>query len=78
MVPKKDGTWRPCGDYRRLNNATVPDRYPLPKIQDFAANLANCTVFSTIDLRKGYFQVIFFPVDAQDVRKTAIICRRST
>jgi Reverse transcriptase (RNA-dependent DNA polymerase)/RNase H-like domain found in reverse transcriptase/Integrase zinc binding domain/Integrase core domain len=36
MVPKKDGTWRPCSDYRRLNIATKPARYPLSSLADFA------------------------------------------
>lgn len=39
LVAKKDDTFRPCGDYRRLNAVTKPDRYLLPHIYDFAANL---------------------------------------
>jgi Reverse transcriptase (RNA-dependent DNA polymerase) len=70
MVPKKDGSWRPCGDYRRLNMATVHDRYPLPNIQDLTSRLHGCTVFSKIDMVKGYHQV---PVAAEDVPKTAIV-----
>ncbi len=42
MVPKQDGSWRPCGDYRRLNLATVHDRYPLPSIMDLSARLNGC------------------------------------
>jgi len=69
MVPKPDGSFRPCGDYRRLNTVTEDDRYPLPSIQDFTANLAGCTIFSKIDLVKGYHQV---PMAESDIPKTAI------
>ncbi|XP_059845924.1 uncharacterized protein LOC132405257 [Hypanus sabinus] len=50
MVPKATGGWRLCGDYRRLNEATTPDRYPVPHIQDFAANLHGARIFSKVDL----------------------------
>ena len=70
LVPKPDGSWRPCGDYRRLNTVTVPDRYPVPNIQDFTANLAGCCVFSKLDLIKGYYQV---PMAPEDVEKTAVV-----
>jgi cleavage and polyadenylation specificity factor subunit 1 len=54
MVPKPDGSWRPCGDYRRLNLATKHDRYPLPSIQDLSTKLHGCKFFSVVDLVKGY------------------------
>ena len=70
MVQKSDGSWRPCGDYRRLNNVTRPDRYPLPNIRDFTNNLRGCKFFSKLDLVKGYNQV---PMSEADICKTAIV-----
>jgi hypothetical protein len=70
MVQKKDGSWRPCVDYCQLNLQTVEDKYPLPNMADLAARLDDCTIFSKLDLRKGYLQV---PVATADVPKTAII-----
>ena len=70
MVKKSDGSWRPCGDYRQLNLQTTPDRYPPPNIGDLTARLAGCSIFSKLDLRKGFFQI---PVRPEDICKTAIV-----
>ncbi|ROT85278.1 Transposon Ty3-I Gag-Pol polyprotein [Penaeus vannamei] len=49
LVRKPEGTWRPCGDYRRLNLITEPDHYPLPNMADLTSNLHGAKVFSKLD-----------------------------
>lgn len=70
LVPKKNGEWRICGDYRRLNRVTVPDRYPILHLYDFAHRLAGCKIFTTLDLIRAYHQI---PVAEEDRAKTAVI-----
>ncbi|KAG8198277.1 hypothetical protein JTE90_021531 [Oedothorax gibbosus] len=70
LIAKKSGDWRPCGDYRSLNNITIPDRYPLPFLTDCSYILAGTTVFTSLDLVRAYQQI---PVREEDIPKTAIV-----
>ncbi len=54
FVKKKNGGLRPCIDYRQLNANTIPDRFPLPRIDDLLTKLHGAVVFSTLDLKGAY------------------------
>ncbi|PIK44772.1 Retrovirus-related Pol polyprotein from transposon [Apostichopus japonicus] len=73
LVKKKDGSLRYCIDYRKLNNVTEKDSYPLPRIDDSLDTLAGSKWFLTLDLASGYWQV---EVAEQDRHKTAFVTNR--
>ncbi|KAK1628126.1 hypothetical protein QYE76_002441 [Lolium multiflorum] len=68
----RDGAIRLCTDYRKLNDVTIKNKYPLPKIEDLFDQLTGATVFSKIDLRTGYHQL---KIRASDIPKTAFTTR---
>ena len=70
IVRKKDGSLRLCVDYRRLNEVTVKDAFPLPRVQDTIDALAGAQYFSSFDLAAGYHQIL---VRAEDRPKTAFV-----
>ncbi|KAF9754360.1 Transposon Ty3-I Gag-Pol polyprotein, partial [Nosema granulosis] len=72
VVPKKDGDNRLCVDYRRLNDVTVKDAYPMPRVDEFINALEGAVYFTKLDADSGYHQIDMCP---QDIEKTAFACR---
>jgi hypothetical protein len=72
FVQKKDGSQRMCVDYRSLNDVTMKNKCPLPCIEDLFDRMRGARVFSKIDSRSGYHQMIIRP---SDIPKTAFSTR---
>jgi hypothetical protein len=72
FVEKKDRTQRVCVDYQSLNEVTIKNKYPLPRIEDLFGQMKGASVFSKIDLRSGYHQL---KIQESDIPKTAFCTR---
>ncbi len=72
LVRKKDGSVRFCVDFRKLNNVTTKDAFPIPRIDDIFDHLSQAEYYTTIDFKSGYFQV---GLDPKDRPKTAFSTR---
>ena len=71
LIPKPDGSMRFCVDYRRLNELTIKDSYPLSRMEDCLDRLGEAKYFTTLDCNSGYWQI---PVLEEDRSKTAFTC----
>ncbi|KAI4896830.1 hypothetical protein NFI96_026674, partial [Prochilodus magdalenae] len=74
LVPKKDGGTRLCIDYRALNAKTYLDGFPMPQVQEICESLYGANIFSSLDLKSGYWQV---SMDSKSILKTAFVVRNN-
>ena len=70
LVKKKTGDWRFCVDYRKLNGVTKKDHYPLPNINDALDYLSGASIFTSLDLKSGYYQI---GISEKDKEKTSFV-----
>lgn len=63
LVKKKNGEWRLCVDYRKLNAYTVKNKFPLPIIEEFFEELHGAKWFTTLDLKSSFHQIMLHPED---------------
>ena len=75
MVKKKNGEFRMCVDFRKLNERLVPDNYPLPLIKDLHDSMAGAKWFSTLDLKSGFWQI---PIHQEDQHKLTFVVPNGT
>jgi hypothetical protein len=68
LVQKKDGSWRFCIDYRRLNSMAIKNRFPMPLVDEILDELAGTQFFSSMDMTTGYHQI---RMEKEDEFKTA-------